>query len=140
MAVVALIDADPLQARLITDNLRSVGHIVVWAERGWDGLVLVYNIRPDMVIVDCDVPQWRDLLHILRSMRTFSTVPRILIAGRAPSAYSLHQLGVTHCIERYFNAEDFVDQIQMMLAQQGVPSSAMLREAPAKETPESSPR
>ena len=50
MACVVLIDGDPLQARLIVDNLATVGHVVLWARQSWDGLLLIHQSQPDLVI------------------------------------------------------------------------------------------
>lgn len=111
MSLVVLIDDDPLQARLITDNLRSVGHNVARAGYEWEGLLLVDQLHPDLVIVDCSLPQWNELLAMLRKVRGVSRTPLMLIASRRPPHYYLKKYAVSTCLEKHFDAADFVRQV-----------------------------
>lgn len=115
MAVVALIGDDRLQARLIMDNLRSAEHNVVWAKHSWAGLLLAFQIRPDLIVVDCDVFQWDELLTLMSSMPSLRDTPRILIGSYCPPEYYLRKFGVVSCMERYLDAEALVQQVQNAL-------------------------
>lgn len=115
MALVVLIDADPLQARLITDNLESVGHHVVWAHQGWDGLLSIHRLRPDLIVVDSGVQQWNEVLKVLRKMRGHEAIPAVLIAPRCPPQYELRRLAVAACLAKHFDAQQLVECVQEIL-------------------------
>ena len=115
MALVVLIDADPLQARLITDNLESVGHHVVWAHQVWDALLSIHRLRPDLLVIDSGVPQWNEVLKVLRKMRGLETIPVMLIAARCPTQYELRRLAVTACMDKHFDAQQLVDCVEGIL-------------------------
>lgn len=112
MSRVVLIDGDPLQARLIVDNLGTVGHVVLWARQSWDGLLLIHRVWPDLVIADSAVPQCFEMLAILRTMRGLRRVPLLLIASRRPPKLYVKKLAITDCIDRHFDAEALVQQVQ----------------------------
>jgi len=115
MALVVLIDADPLQARLVTDNLASVGHHVVWSHQGWDGLLSIHRLRPDLIVVDTGVPQWNDVLRVVRKMRGLEAIPAVLIAPRSPAQYELQRLAVSACVAKHFDAQQLVDCVEEIL-------------------------
>jgi DNA-binding response OmpR family regulator len=115
MAIVVLIDGDPLQARLVVDNLGTVGHVVLWARQSWDGLLLIHRVRPDLVIIDSAVPQYFEMLTILRMMRGLSHLPLLMIASRRPPSYYLKKLAIAACIDKHFDAETLVQQVQHLV-------------------------
>jgi DNA-binding response OmpR family regulator len=112
MSIVVLIDGDPLQARLVVDNLRTIGHVVLWAQQAWDGLLLIHRIRPDLVITDSAVPQCFDVLTLLRAMRGLSRLPLLLITSHRPPNSCLKKLGISGCIDKHLDAEQLVQQVQ----------------------------
>jgi DNA-binding response OmpR family regulator len=115
MAIVVLIDGDPLQARLIVDNLGTVGHVVLWARQSWDGLLLTHQVRPDLLIIDSAVPQCFEMLTMLRTMRGLSRLPLLMIANRRPPSYYVKKLALAACIDRHFDAETLVQQVQQLV-------------------------
>lgn len=115
MSRVVLIDDDPLQARLIVDNLGTVGHVVVWARHSWDGLLLIHRVRPDLVIADSAVLQCCEMLTILREMRSLRQMPLLLIASRRPPKSTIKQLLIADWIDRHFDAEMLVQQVQAVV-------------------------
>lgn len=117
MALIVLIDGDPLQARLITDNLGTLGHIVQRATGSWDGLILAHRIRPDLIMVDCGIAQWSEFLTLARTMRGLSRTPILLIASRCPPQYFLRKLAVAGCIAKHFDAAVLVQQVEHLLLQ-----------------------
>lgn len=121
MGIVVLLDGDALRARLINDNLATVGHVVLWATQGWDALVLIHRVRPNLVIVDSGLPGYTELLRLLRAMRGLDQVPLMLIASRQPSHYSAQKFALAGWIQKHFDAEELVQQVQRTLAPPVVP-------------------
>lgn len=115
MSVVMLIDDDPLQARLITDNLETLGHHVLWSRQSWDGLLEIYRVRPDLIILDAAVPQWQEFLTLLRALRGMRTTPLLLIASRCPSQSEMKSLAVAAFLRKHFDAQTLVEHIQHLL-------------------------
>jgi DNA-binding response OmpR family regulator len=118
MALIVLIDGDPLQARLVIDNLKSVGHTVLWTTDGWDGLLLAHRVRPNLLIVDCGVAQWTELLTLLRAMRSLRKTPLALITLRRPPEHLLRKWSIATCINRHLDAEALVTTVQQLLHQE----------------------
>lgn len=137
MACVVLIDGDPLQARLIVDNLGTIGHAVLWSRQSWDGLVLIHRSRPELVIVDSAVPQCFEMLTILRAMRGLHRVPLLLIACRRPPKAYVKQLAIADWIARHFDAESLVQQVQAVIqpAHMLSPHAASASPGPLVEPP-----
>ena len=115
MTVSVLIDDDALQARLIVDNLRSIEFTVLWTRQGWDGLVTAHQVRPDLIILDWDVPQALELLVLLRSNRSLSKTCLLLIATRCPPRYYHQKLNVSGCIEKPVDADVLIQQVQRIV-------------------------
>ncbi len=117
MALVALLDRDPLQARVVIDNLEATGHIVLWSQHEWESLLAIHRVHPDLIIVDCAVPQWREFVAVLRKMHGQRHIPLMLIATRQPPRYYLRKLMVAACLERHFDAEALAQLVQRLLLQ-----------------------
>lgn len=115
MGLIVLIDGDPLEARLVIDNLKSVGHTVLWTTDGWEGLLLAHRVRPDMLIVEGSVAQWTELLTLVRAMRSLRKTPLALITLRCPPEHLLRKWNIATCIDRHLDAEALVTTVQEVL-------------------------
>ena len=116
MRIVVLLDADALRARLINDNLATVGHVVLWSSQSWEGLLLANRVRPNLMIVDSTLPGYTDLLQLLRAMRGLDRVPLLVIASRQPPQYLVQKFALAGWIDSHFDAERLVQQVQSVLA------------------------
>lgn len=115
MAVVCLLDDDPLQARFIIDNVHTTSHTVVWTRHSWDALLTMQRVRPNLLVVDCDVPQWVEFLTVLRTTRSFGTTPAVLLCAQAPAHYYVRKLGITKTIAKPFGAAALIEHISAVL-------------------------
>lgn len=116
MAMIALLDDDPLQARLIIDNLTMMNYNVLWAQQCWEGLLIVHRVRPDLVLLDCAVPQWIEFVTMLRALRGFRKIPVLLICANRPPSSLCKKLGIVGYIEKSFSAETLVEQVQQVIS------------------------
>lgn len=85
MARVLVIDDEPDVLLLCRVNLEHLGHEVVTATGGPEGVRLAADTRPDVVVLDLMLPA-RDgfqVLHDLRAMVGMNDVPVILLTARA---------------------------------------------------------
>lgn len=81
MALIVLIEDDAANRILVTSVLKKDGHQVLAADNGLDGLALVKQHRPELVVSDVQMPQM-DGLQMLSSLRedpAVSSTPVILL-------------------------------------------------------------
>jgi DNA-binding response OmpR family regulator len=121
MGIVVLLDGDALRARLINDNLATVGHVVLWANQSWDGLLLIHRVRPNLIIVDSGLSGYTELLKLVRAMRGLERAPLLLLASRQPAQYDVQKFALAGWIHKHFDAEDLVQQVQRTLQPPAVP-------------------
>jgi DNA-binding response OmpR family regulator len=74
------IDDDPAMTDLLSLLLKSHGLEIYTSNNGEDGLQLVHAINPDIIILDLMMPG-KDGWQVCREVRTFSTVPIIILSA-----------------------------------------------------------
>ena len=81
MANILVIDDDVTIQMVFSQFLTSLGHEIIQAENGKEGMSMIQEIRPDLVITDIMMPEM-DGLEILMQLRsTHDAVPVIAISG-----------------------------------------------------------
>ena len=78
---ILVIEDDPLQMRIICDTLKASKFTTVGAQDGAEGLRLLYQHQPDLVILDVMMPHL-DGWEVCQRIRDLSTVPIIFITAR----------------------------------------------------------
>lgn len=78
---VLIIEDDPLQLQIIRDTLEEAKFITVGARDGAEGLQLLYQHQPDLVILDVMMPRL-DGWEVCQRIRELSTVPIIFITAK----------------------------------------------------------
>ena len=121
MAAIVLISHDVHHARMILDKLRPIGHDVWWKRRGWDGLLLAHRVQPDLIVVDCALPQVVDALILLRDLRSVARTRLLLVAPHLLPQHYLKKFAASACIDQPFDAEILVQQVQYLLQAGGCP-------------------
>jgi len=79
---VLLIEDDPAVAAGIVDALTGAGHEVQHEGAGASGLEAARARTPDLVVLDLGLPDM-DGTDVCRGIRTFSTVPIIVVSARS---------------------------------------------------------
>jgi CheY-like chemotaxis protein len=81
MAKILVIDDDATIQLVFSQFLTSLGHEIMQAENGKEGMSIIQETRPDLVITDIMMPEM-DGLEILMQLRsTHDSVPVIAISG-----------------------------------------------------------
>ena len=81
MAKILVIDDDATIQMVFSQFLTSLGHEIMQAENGKEGMSRIQETRPDLVITDIMMPEM-DGLEILMQLRsTHDSVPVIAISG-----------------------------------------------------------
>ena len=88
MARIIMADDDEIVCEVFRDALINAGHAVGMLDNGADALKVIRARRPDLVILDCNMPELPGIL-VLRQMRDspdlFET-PVLILTGRQASA------------------------------------------------------
>ncbi|MEG3143474.1 response regulator [Sphingomonas sp. RT2P30] len=87
MALIFIADDDEIVRDLVQDALRTSGHRAGAVTNGKDMLAAVWTRNPDLVILDCNMPEYSGLLVLkeLRNSMRFFDLPVIMLTGRTGS-------------------------------------------------------
>jgi two-component system, OmpR family, response regulator len=77
---VLTVDDDPALTELLTLLLRSRGHDAHMANTGQDGIKMIRDLSPDVVILDLMMPGM-DGWHVCTEVRKFSDVPILILSA-----------------------------------------------------------
>jgi two-component system KDP operon response regulator KdpE len=79
---VLLIEDDPAILRFLRNTLRVQEYDVVEATNGQDGVALVRQAKPELVILDLGLPDM-DGMDVIREVRALSQVPILVLSSRS---------------------------------------------------------
>ena len=116
MARILHIEDDPKNRLLVRKILASSGHDVVDAETGLEGIRLAGEVRPDLVLVDINIPDLDgyEVTLRLRGISSLSGVPIVAITAEGDRATSL-AVGCDGFLEKPIDARRFPRQIEKFL-------------------------
>jgi DNA-binding response OmpR family regulator len=77
---VLIIDDDPALTELLTLLFKARGHDAYMANNGEEGIRLIREISPDVVILDLMMPGM-DGWHVCTQVRSFSKVPILVLSA-----------------------------------------------------------
>jgi two-component system phosphate regulon response regulator PhoB len=82
---VLLVEDEPAQRELLAYNLEAEGFDVITADNGEDGLILVDEIDPDLIVLDWMMPQLSgiEVCRRLKSNSKTRQIPVIMLSARA---------------------------------------------------------
>jgi CheY-like chemotaxis protein len=137
MARVLVVDDDPWTQRMVSSVLSHQGHLVELAADGWEALISAGRARPDLVIVDVQLPTtdgWK-LVGTLRSRPELTGVPALFLTDFAtddPRGASF-RTATDETIPKPFRLEDLLAKVATLLGRVGIAVSAPAR--PLRPTP-----
>ncbi len=84
MALILVVDDDPLMLQIVAEALRERGHVVGTLDNGLHVADVVTFKRPALVILDCSMPlvSGIDALRQIRSSATGFDTPILMLTGR----------------------------------------------------------
>jgi two-component system alkaline phosphatase synthesis response regulator PhoP len=130
MATVLIIEDEPELVKVLRSYLEQAGFGVLTAQRGDSGLSLWEQKKPDLVLLDLNLPGM-DGLDVARSIRRTSSTPVIMLTARVEEADQLVglELGADDYITKPFSPRLVVARVRALLrrTEQSPAARQMLR-------------
>jgi len=125
-----VVDDEPKIVKLARDYLEQSGFRVVVAEDGQMALTVARHERPDLVVLDLNLPVM-DGLDVCRALRRESAVPIIMLTARVEETDRLIglELGADDYITKPFSPRELVARVRAVLrrVQGGVHRPGLIR-------------
>jgi CheY-like chemotaxis protein len=115
---ILLIDDEPFLLKVLLVRLKHWGYDAMGAEDGPEGLETMRKNRPDLIILDKEMPGMNgdEVAHIVKMDHELNHIPIIMISADVESLEtSAHESGVEGFLPKPFEAEDLLDMIQKLL-------------------------
>lgn len=96
---VLTIDDDPVFQRLVDRVLSQQGFVVLQATSGQEGMKILFNEKPDVVLLDVTTPRM-DSWHICQRIREITDVPIIMLTGKHKAEQDIVR-GLDHGADEY---------------------------------------
>lgn len=120
MARIIMADDDEIVGELVCDALIASGHGVGLLTNGADALRTIKAKRPDLVILDCNMPEMSGIL-VLREMRNspeLCEIPVLMLTGRSGKSdmeLALYQ-GADDYMSKPFEPDEVAFRVDELLA------------------------
>jgi two-component system KDP operon response regulator KdpE len=113
MTRVLVVDDEPQILRALRINLHARQYDVVTAGSGQGALRAATEAHPDLVILDLGLPDM-DGADVIRSLRTWTQVPIVILSGRMNSAAKVDALGAgaDDYVTKPFSVEELLARIR----------------------------
>lgn len=119
MALVFVVDDDPLVCAIVEDALRSEGYVVGILNDGKGAIEVIEAKRPALVILDCampGVPGIEVLRQIRASPRVFATPTLMLTARSSPSDRDIaERCGASGYLAKPFDRDRLVLKVEELI-------------------------
>ena len=119
MKRVLIIDDELQIRRLLKVSLEKKDYAVYEAETGLDGLQEIQTVRPDIILLDLNLPD-KDGLSILQEIRLWSTLPVVILSVRnsEEDIISLLNAGADDYLIKPFNTGELIARMNVALRHQ----------------------
>lgn len=110
---ILVVDDEVRILNFLISKLNASGYEVLTATNGQEGLEQVKAQEPDMVVLDLLMPKM-DGLEMLKELRSFSTVPVIILTAKGTDSDRIRglQLGSDDYLPKPFNPDELVARIE----------------------------
>ena len=130
MTRILVVDDEPQILRALRINLRARGYEVQVAETGTAALKTAASHPPDLVVLDLGLPDL-DGVEVIRGLRGWTTVPIIVLSGRAGSEDKVSALdaGADDYVTKPFGVDELLARIRAVTRRLGgaTPAGPALR-------------
>ena len=122
MTRVLVVDDEPQILRALRINLQARAYEVVTAGSGRSALQAVTDTHPDLVVLDLGLPDI-DGVEVVRSLRTWTSVPILILSGRLNSSAKVEALdaGADDYITKPFSVDELFARVRAVTRRTGEP-------------------
>ena len=122
MTRVLVVDDEPQILRTLRINLQARDYEVVTASSGRGALQAASESHPDLVVLDLGLPDM-DGVEVVRSLRTWTTVPILILSGRLNSQAKVEALdaGADDYVTKPFNVDELFARVRAVTRRLGEP-------------------
>ena len=115
-ARILVIDDDPILLKVTAANLKDAGHYPLTVDNGQDGMRLVFDERPDLVLLDVMMPGM-DGFEVTRRIRELTDIPIIMITARQKEEDIIHglEMGADDYIVKPFRLGELMARVNAAL-------------------------
>ncbi len=116
---ILIVEDEPEIRRFVRLALAAEGHEVNEADGLRRGLIEAGTRRPDLVVLDLGLPDG-DGVDLIRDLRTWSTMPVIVLSARSGEADKIEALdtGADDCLVKPFGAGELLARVRAQLRRQ----------------------
>jgi two-component system, OmpR family, response regulator AdeR len=120
VALILVVEDEPDIAEMLEVYLRASGYRTERAADGKAALAMYRATRPDLVLLDVQLP-YLDGLEVLRKIRSDNTTPVIMVTARTEDLDKLLglELGADDYISKPFSAREVVARVKAVLRRSG---------------------
>jgi DNA-binding response OmpR family regulator len=123
MARIIIAEDDDLVRDIVRGALAKEGHVVGAVDNGADALRAIQLKQPDLVILDCMMPEMNGLI-VLREIRTSPTlydIPVLILTGRqgARDVELAYVQGADDYMKKPFDPDELVFRVEELLEKRG---------------------
>ena len=122
MTRVLVVDDEPQILRTLRINLQARDYEVVTASSGRGALQAATETHPDLVVLDLGLPDM-DGVEVVRSLRTWTAVPILILSGRLNSQDKVQALdaGADDYVTKPFNVDELFARVRAVTRRTGEP-------------------
>ena len=122
MATVLVIDDSTFQRKWLTRVFENLGHEVVTANNGREGLDKLESSRPDMITVDLNMPEMDGFQFLANLQDRDMTVPTIVITSdcQTETEKQCRQLGAVAFLNKPFKPQELESAVELCFSKQEV--------------------
>jgi two-component system KDP operon response regulator KdpE len=121
---ILIVEDEPALLRALRINLRARGYDVATAPTGLEALAEAERQPPDAVLLDLGLPDL-DGTEVIRRLRTWCTVPVIVLSGRAGPGDKIAALdaGADDYVTKPFSMEELLARLRAALRREERPAA-----------------
>jgi two-component system KDP operon response regulator KdpE len=121
---VLVVDDEPQILRALRINLQARDYEVVTASSGRGALQAASEAHPDLVVLDLGLPDM-DGVEVVRSLRSWTAVPILILSGRLNSQDKVQALdaGADDYVTKPFNVDELFARVRAVTRRLGEPEA-----------------
>lgn len=121
MAHILVVDDEPDIVRIVSRTFEARGHRVTSARDGVEALTVLHRDRPDLVLLDLDLPHMdgREVCRRLKQDLATATIPIVMMSAAYPSLDDARRgmdLGAAEYVVKPFVRDLLVHNVERTLA------------------------